>query len=44
MYNRDVVFREVKYVVKHEVLPKELENIEFELKEDASESTKEEDS
>ena len=32
--NQDVVFREVKYVVKHEVLPKEPEKIEFVLKED----------
>ena len=33
----------MKYVVKHE-LPKEPENIEFELKEDESDSTTEEDS
>ena len=39
LYNRDVVFREVKYVVKHEVIPKELEKIEFELKEYESDST-----
>ena len=38
------MFREVKDVVKHEVLPKEPENIEFELKEDESDSTTEEDS
>ena len=44
MYNQDVVFREVKYVVKHEFLPKELGKIEFELKEDESDSTTEEDS
>ena len=44
MYSRDVVFREVKDVVKHEVIPKELEKIEFELKEDESDSTTEEDS
>ena len=44
MYNQDVVFREVKYVVKHEVLPKEPKKIEFELKEDQSDSTTEEDS
>ena len=37
------MFREVKYVVKHEVLPKEPETIEFELKEDESNSTTEED-
>ena len=35
---------EVKYVVKHEVLPKEPENIEFELKERESNSTTEQDS
>ena len=29
VYNRDVVFREVKYVTKHEVQPKEPEKIEF---------------
>jgi len=34
-----VVFREVKYVIKHEFLPKEPKKIEFELKEDESEST-----
>ena len=38
------MFREVKDVVKHEVLPKEPEKIEFELKEDESDSTIEEDS
>ena len=38
------MFREVKDVVKHEVLSKEPENIEFELKEDESDSTEEEDS
>ena len=43
MYSRDVVFREVKYVIKHEVLPKEPEKIEFELKEDESDSTTKED-
>ena len=42
VYNRDVVFREVKDVVKHEVLPKEPDKIEFELKEDESDSTTEE--
>ena len=38
------MFREVKDVVKHEVLPKEPEKIEFELKEDELDSTTEEDS
>ena len=38
------MFREVKYVVTHEVLLKEPEKIEFELKEDESDSTTEEDS
>ena len=38
------MFREVKYVVKHEFIPKEPEKIEFELKEDESDSTTEEDS
>ena len=42
MYNRDVVFREVKDIVKHEALPKEPEKIEFELKQDESDSTTEE--
>ena len=44
VYNRDVVFREVKYVIKHEVQPKEPEKIEFELKEEESNSTTEEES
>ena len=44
VYNRDVVFIEVKDVVKHEVIPKELENIEFSLKEYEADSTAEEDS
>ena len=44
MYNRYVVFRKVKDVVKHEVLSKEPGKIEFELKEDESDSTIEEDS
>ena len=39
VYNRDVVFREVKGVIKHEVQPKEPEKIEFELKEEESDST-----
>ena len=38
------MFREVKDVVTHEVLPKEPQKIEFELKEDESDSTIEEDS
>jgi len=44
VYNRDVVFREVKYVIKHEVQRKELEKIEFELKGEESDSTTEEES
>ena len=44
VYIRDVVFKEVKYVIKHEFLPKEPENIEFELKEDELEFRTEEDS
>ena len=44
VYIRDVVFREVKYVIKHEVKPKELEKIEFQLKEEESNSTAEEES
>ena len=44
VYNSDVVFREVKDVIKHEVQPKEPEKIEFELKEDESNSTVEEES
>ena len=38
------MFREVKDVLKYEFLPKEPEKIEFELKEDESNSTTEEDS
>ena len=38
------MFRDVKDVVKHEVLPEEPEKIEFELKEYESDSTAEEDS
>ena len=38
------MFREVKDVVTHEFLPKEPEKIEFEIKEDESNSTTEEDS
>ena len=36
------MFREMKDAIKHEVLPKEPEKIEFELKEDESDSTTEE--
>jgi hypothetical protein len=45
VYSRDVVFREMKDV-KHEVLPskEELEKIEFDLKDDESDSTKEHES
>ena len=39
-----MVFREVKYVIKHEVLPKEPKKIEFELKEEESNSIVEEES
>ena len=38
------MFREVKDVVTHEVLPKEPEKIDFELKEYESDSTTKEDS
>ena len=44
VYNQDVVFRELKYVVKHVVLAKEPKNIEFEKKEGELDSTIEEDS
>ena len=37
-----MVFREVKDVVKNEVLPKEPEKIDFEIKEDESDSPTEE--
>ena len=37
------MFREVKDVIKHEVQPKELEKIKFELKEEESNSTTEEE-
>jgi len=43
VYSRDVVFREVKDVIKHEVQRKEPEKIEFELKEEESDSTAEEE-
>jgi hypothetical protein len=43
VYSRDVVFREMKDVVKQEVLPskEEPENIEFDLKDDEVDSTEE---
>jgi len=44
MYSQDVVFKEVKDVIKHEVQPKEPKKIEFELKEEESDSTTEEES
>eukprot|EP00253_Pinus_taeda_P003660 PITA_03660 len=44
VYSRDVVFREVKNVIKCEVPSKEPEKIEFELKEEESESIAEEES
>eukprot|EP00253_Pinus_taeda_P027120 PITA_27120 len=36
VYNRDVVFKEVKDVIKHKFQPKEPKKIEFELKEEES--------
>jgi hypothetical protein len=46
VYSRDVVFREMKDVVKQEVLPskEEPEKIEFDLKDDESDSTEEHES
>jgi len=44
VYSRDVVFREVKDVIKHEVQPKEPKKIEFELKEEESDAIGEEES
>ena len=38
------MFREVEYVIKHEVQPKEPEKIKFEVKEEESDSTIEEES
>ena len=38
------MFREVKDVIKYEVQPKEPEKIEFELKEEESDSTAKEES
>ena len=43
VYNQDVVFIEVKGFVKHEFLPKEPVKVEFELKEEESDSTTEQD-
>jgi len=43
VYSLDVVFMEVKYFIKHEVPSKEPEKIEFELKEEESDSTAEEE-
>ena len=43
VYNRDVVFREVKYVNKHEFQQKKPKKIESELKEEESDSTVEEE-
>ena len=39
-----MIFKEVKDVIKHEVIPKEPEKIEFELKEEESNSTAKEES
>eukprot|EP00253_Pinus_taeda_P024014 PITA_24014 len=44
VYSRDMVFREVKDVIKHEVQPKEPVKIEFERKEEESDSVAEEES
>jgi hypothetical protein len=46
VYSRDVVFREMKDVVKQEFLPskEELEKIEFDLKDDELDSTEEHES
>jgi hypothetical protein len=46
VYSRDVVFREMKDVVKQEVLPskEEPEKIEFDLKDDEADSTEEHES
>ena len=44
VHSQDVVFREVKDVVKHEIIPKEPEKIDFELKKYELDSTAEEDS
>eukprot|EP00253_Pinus_taeda_P027777 PITA_27777 len=44
VYNQDVVFKEVNDVIKHEFQPNESKKIEFELKEEESDSTVEEES
>eukprot|EP00253_Pinus_taeda_P027818 PITA_27818 len=44
VYSRDVVFKEVKDVIEHEFQPKEPKKIEFELKEEESNSTTKEES
>eukprot|EP00253_Pinus_taeda_P010456 PITA_10456 len=44
VYIRDVGFKEVKDVIKHEVQPKEPKKIKFELKEEELDSTAEEES
>eukprot|EP00253_Pinus_taeda_P010778 PITA_10778 len=44
VYSRDVVFREVKDVIKHEVQPKEPVKIEFELKAEELDSVVKEES
>ena len=44
MYNHDVVLKEVKDVIKHEVQPKEPVKIEFELKQEKSDSVVKEES
>jgi hypothetical protein len=46
VYSQDVVFREMKNVVKHEFIPskEELEKIEFDLKDDEADSTEEHES
>jgi hypothetical protein len=45
VYSQDVVLKEIKYVSKHEFLPREeeLDKIEFELKDNESCSTKEQE-
>jgi len=43
VYNQDVVLRVIKDVIKHEVPSKEPEKIEFELKEEESDSMAEEE-
>eukprot|EP00253_Pinus_taeda_P016858 PITA_16858 len=44
VYSGDVVFREVKDLIKHDVQPKEPEKIEFEVNEEELDSTTEEES